>query len=108
MKGIVLIFHSPCIVRDVQNLHQRDDDSATLTYICMFQCPHIIGTITTHQGCKTKRFKGYNNKLFLFWCDPCKDRYVRQNLVQELFMVIAQECQALRREENHYMGMEIC
>jgi hypothetical protein len=33
---------------------------------------------------------------------------VRQNLVQELFMVIAQECQALRREENHYMGMEIC
>lgn len=80
----------------------------TLTYISMFQCPHIIGTIPTHQGCKTKGLQGYNDKFFLFWRNPGKDRYMRQNLIQELSMMFTQECQALRKEENHDMATGIC
>lgn len=73
----------------------------TLTYICMFQCPYIISPISTHQGRKTKGFKGYNYKFFLFWCNPCKDRYMGQNLIQELSMMVTQKCQALKKKENH-------
>lgn len=79
----------------------------TLTYISMFQCPHIICTISTHQGCKTKRFQGYNDKFFLFWCNTGKDRYMRQNLIKELSMMFTQECQALRKED-HDMTTGIC